>query len=45
MIYLQVIYATAASWLVFNTLPTVWTGAGAAIICVTALLSRARLRG
>jgi drug/metabolite transporter (DMT)-like permease len=30
--YIQVIYATAAGYLVFNTLPTIWTAIGTAII-------------
>ena len=30
--YVQVIYATAAGYLVFNTLPTIWTAIGTAII-------------
>lgn len=32
VIYVQVIYATAAGYLVFGTLPTVWTALGAAVI-------------
>lgn len=32
VIYVQVIYATCAGYLVFDTLPTVWTAIGAAII-------------
>lgn len=30
--YVQVVYATAAGYLVFNTLPTIWTAIGTAII-------------
>lgn len=30
--YVQVIYATAAGYMVFNTLPTIWTAIGTAII-------------
>jgi drug/metabolite transporter (DMT)-like permease len=30
--YVQVVYATAAGYLVFDTLPTIWTAIGTAII-------------
>lgn len=48
VIYVQVIYATAAGYLVFATLPTLWTGVGAAIIIGSGVYiwqrERARLR-
>jgi drug/metabolite transporter (DMT)-like permease len=37
VIYVQVIYATAVGYLVFDTLPTVWTALGAAIIIASGL--------
>ncbi|MDU8927059.1 DMT family transporter [Alisedimentitalea sp. MJ-SS2] len=35
VVYVQVIYATAVGYLVFNNLPTIWTALGTAIIIVS----------
>lgn len=45
--YVQVIYATAAGYLVFNTLPTIWTAIGTAIIIASGVYiwQRERVRG
>ena len=45
--YVQVIYATAAGYLVFNTLPTIWTAVGTAIIIASGVYiwQRERVRG
>jgi len=47
VVYVQVIYATAVGYLVFDTLPTVWTGLGAAIIIGSGIYiwRRERVRG
>lgn len=47
VIYVQVIYATAAGYLVFNTLPTIWTAIGTAIIIASGVYiwQRERVRG
>jgi drug/metabolite transporter (DMT)-like permease len=45
--YVQVIYATAVGYLVFNTLPTIWTAIGTAIIIASGVYiwQRERVRG
>jgi len=45
--YVQVIYATAAGYLVFNTLPTIWTAIGTAIIIASGVYiwQREQVRG
>lgn len=45
--YVQVLYATAVGYLVFNTLPTIWTAIGTAIIIGSAVYiwQRERVRG
>ena len=45
--YVQVIYATAVGYLVFNTLPTIWTAVGTAIIIASGVYiwQRERVRG
>ena len=45
--YVQVIYATAAGYLVFNMLPTIWTAIGTAIIIASGVYiwQRERVRG
>ena len=43
--YVQVIYATAVGYLVFNTLPTIWTAIGTAIIIASGVYIWQRERG
>jgi drug/metabolite transporter (DMT)-like permease len=45
--YVQVIYATAVGYLLFNTLPTIWTAIGTAIIIASGfyIWLRERVRG
>ena len=45
--YVQVIYATAVGYLVFNTLPTIWTAIGTAIIIASGVYiwRRERVQG
>lgn len=47
VIYIQIVQAAVASWLVFGTWPTVWTLAGGAIIVASGLYiwHRERVRG
>lgn len=45
--YVQVIYATAAGYLVFNTLPTIWTAIGTVIVIASGVYiwQREQVRG